>query len=261
MASIRVSLLFVIQFTFKRYSSPAEIGLDHSDHRELAVFFRSLTIAWRGFEQKLDFANPESLGRNGLFGFWRPEPHGVWSAGRRSAVAFEIPGKPPAKIKLMLGAHCFAEAFPNCTIQIKTSFGHVGQLIVSSDTPPQTARLKRSFFWPDSRLVIGDLPKIDAQSNLSLEAGEPKISILLVNHDKPTLTRLAAIAAASSRLGVPYEILCVDNGSSAENLQTLRDSEVPMRLIEFPENIGFGPANNAAAPEARGEFEGSGINY
>jgi GT2 family glycosyltransferase len=102
--------------------------------------------------------------------------------------------------------------------------------------------------------VIGDLPKIDAQSNLSLRAGEPKISIILVNHDKPTLTRLAAIAAASSRLGVPYEILCVDNGSSAENLQALRNSEVPMRLIEFPDNIGFGPANNAAAPEARGEY-------
>ncbi len=78
MASIRVSLLFVIQFTFHRYSSPAEIGLDHFDHRELAVFFRSLTIAWRGFENKVDFANPESLGRNGLFGFWSPEVDGVF---------------------------------------------------------------------------------------------------------------------------------------------------------------------------------------
>jgi GT2 family glycosyltransferase len=246
--------LFVIQFTFNRYTSPAEIGLDHSDHRELAVFFRSLTFAWRGFEHKVDFANPESLRRNGLFGFWSPEVDGVWSAGRRSAFAFEIPGKPPAKIQLMLDAHCFAKAFPNCTIQIKSSFGHVGQLIVSSDTPPQTALLERSFFWPDSRLVVGDLQRSHARRNVSLRSRKPLVSILLVNRDKPILTRLAAIATASSRLGVPYEILCVDNGSSADNLQALRDSEVPMRVIEFPENIGFGPANNAAAPEARGEY-------
>jgi hypothetical protein len=75
----------------------------------------------------------------------------------------------------MLEAHCFAEAFPNCTIQIKTSFGHVGQLIVSNDTPPQTALLERSFFWPDSRLVIGDFQRIHARKNVTLRSRKPRL--------------------------------------------------------------------------------------
>ena len=68
------------------------------------------------------------------------------------------------------------------------------------------------------------------------------------------MTRMAAVAAAASKPSVPFEILCVDNGSSAENLAILRKAEVGMRFLEFPENKGFGEANNLAASQARGEF-------
>ena len=68
------------------------------------------------------------------------------------------------------------------------------------------------------------------------------------------MTRVAAVAAASSKARVPFEILCVDNGSSSANLAVLHNAEAEMRFLEFQENKGFGEANNLAAAEARGVF-------
>jgi GT2 family glycosyltransferase len=156
-------------------------------------------------------------------------------------------------LQLALEAHCFESAFKKCKIRIATSSGHRAQAFIAGKKKLKKT-LRRPFFAKKSRLVTGNLQSLDRRKNVSQGLDKPKISIILLNRDKPILTRLAAVAAASSDLGVSFEILCVDNGSTAENLAILRQAEVGMRLLELPENKGFGEANNLAASEARGEF-------
>ena len=254
MASIRVPHLLVIQFTFNRCSSPAEIGLDHSDERKLAVFFRMLRIsASKGESIESDFSNSEVLARHSLFGFWQPESGGVWSAGGRSAWVFEGNLGNSRSLQLKLEAHPFAEAFAEKRVEIKTSAGHHTKLNITT-VGTAAVRLERPFLFPKTRLVTGDLGRASVADNVSNLRRNPKISLIILNLNKPLLSRLSAIAAASSQIPVPFEILCVDNGSDPKSLAKLHAPEVPMRLVELGENRGFGVANNMAAEEARGEY-------
>lgn len=254
MASIRVPHLFVIQFTFNRCSSPAEIGLDHSDKRKLAVFFRKLRIsASNGESIECDFSNSEVLRKHALFGFWQPESGGMWSAGGRSALVFEGNLGNSRSLRLELEAHPFAEAFAENGVEIKTSAGHYAELNITT-AGTVAVRLERSFLFPKTRLVTGDLRRAIIRRNVSNLRRNPKISLIILNLNKPLLSRLSAIAAASSQIPVPFEILCVDNGSDPKSLAKLHAPEVPMRLVEMGVNKGFGVANNMAAEEARGEY-------
>jgi len=254
MASIRVPHLFVIQFTFNRCSSPAEIGLDHSDERKLAVFFRMLRIsASNGESIECDFSNSEVLRKHVLFGFWQPESGGVWSAGGRSALVFEGNLGNSRSLQLKLEAHPFAEAFAENGVEIKTSAGHYAELNITT-AGSVAVHLARPFLFPKTRLVTGDLRRAMIRCNVSNLRRNPKISLIILNLNKPLLSRLSAIAAASSQISVPFEILCVDNGSDAKSLAQLRAAEVPICLLELSDNKGFGVANNMAANEARGEY-------
>lgn len=254
MASIRVPHLFVIQFTFNRCSSPAEIGLDHSDKRKLAVFFRKLRIsASKGESIECDFSSFKVLRRHALFGFWQPESGGVWSAGGRSALVFEGNLGNSRSLQLKLEAHPFAEAFAENGVEIKTSAGHYAELNITT-AGSVAVHLARPFLSPKTRLVTGDLKRAIVDGNVSNLRRNPKISLIILNLNKPLLSRLSAIAAASSQIPVPFEILCVDNGSDPKSLAKLHAPEVPMRLVEMGVNKGFGVANNMAAEEARGEY-------
>jgi hypothetical protein len=64
--------MLVLQIDFQKTASPASIGLDGGDTRELAVFFRSLKIEFSGGEAAVDFSAGGNLGKAALFGFWRP---------------------------------------------------------------------------------------------------------------------------------------------------------------------------------------------
>ena len=114
--------------------------------------------------------------------------------------------------------------------------------------------LRKPFFCSGTRLVTGDMRAVAQRQVVSIHQKVPRVSLIFLNRDKPLMTRVAAVAAASSKPRVPFEILCVDNGSSAENLAILRKTEVEMRFLEFAENRGYGEANNLAASQARGEF-------
>lgn len=193
------------------------------------------------------------MGRHALFGFWRPELGGVWSAGGRSALAFEGNFGNGRSLQLELEAHPFAEAFAENGVEIKTSAGHYAELNITT-AGTVAVRLERPFLFPKTRLVTGDLRRAIIRRNVSNLRRNPKVSLVILNLNKPLLSRLSAIAAASSQIPVPFEILCVDNGSAPESLAKLHAAEVPMRLVELGVNKGFGVANNIAAEEARGEY-------
>ncbi len=59
---------------------------------------------------------------------------------------------------------------------------------------------------------------------------------------------------ASSSLGLPPEVIVVDNASSDDTLQVIRQRFPWVRLIANRENVGFARANNQGFALARGRF-------
>ena len=245
--------MLILQIDYLKTASPSSIGVDEGDNRVLAVFFRSLKVEYQGGEIALDFSASSSLCEATLFGFWQPETEGTWSAGARSALVFDVPVPSARILRITLEAHSFEQAFPTCEIQLATSSGHRSKAKISGMEKLEIV-LKKTFVTKSCKHVLGNTNSLDRRGNVSLCQDAPKVSTIFLNRDKPLMTRTAAIAVATSKLAVPFEILCVDNGSTAENLSKLQQSEVEMRLLELQENKGYGEANNLAAMAARGEF-------
>jgi len=78
------------------------------------------------------------------------------------------------------------------------------------------------------------------------------VSIIIVNYNTSKLINNCIRSVFKHTEGIDYEIIIVDNAS--ENLsKTIESSSDPrVRLIQLPENVGFGRANNAGSRVANG---------
>jgi GT2 family glycosyltransferase len=197
--------------------------------------------------------SPQVLAPIFLAGFYPPEREGIWSAGKRSLLLLKDEQTHESSRALQLDASAFRAAFRKCRIDIVNSRGLRTSLSVGQRTKCRLS-FRRPWFGKSSRLVVGDFSEIETPSNVSNQSIKPAVSIIIPNHNRAHLARLSAIAAASSHIKVPFEILCADNGSSADELATLSRAEAPLRVLELGSNKGFGEACNTAAKEARGEY-------
>jgi GT2 family glycosyltransferase len=219
---------------------------DTDDHRLLAVCYHS-------FQCKESLEVIDTTRACYIAGFYPREMDGIWSAGRRSIVILPDAHRARDVNRLQLELSAFRAAFRTYRVDILTSQGLFGYARVGRKKLHNIA-LRRPWFRKSTRLVVGDFSAIRTSENVSQQNTQPVVSIIITNHDRSCLTRLSAIAAASSRVNVPFEILCADNGSSAAELGILSRAEVPMRVLELGSNRGFGEACNTAAKEARGEY-------
>ena len=69
------------------------------------------------------------------------------------------------------------------------------------------------------------------------------VSIIIVNYNTSDMLRECVQSIVRHTNGVTYQIIVVDNASRTEEVEKLRSIE-SITLIESPENIGFGRANN-----------------
>jgi len=82
----------------------------------------------------------------------------------------------------------------------------------------------------------------------------PRVSVIVVSYNTRVLTLecLARLFAETPDLAI--EVIVVDNASADGSAAAIRAAYPSVRLVESPENLGFGRAVNAAAVIARGEF-------
>ncbi len=85
-------------------------------------------------------------------------------------------------------------------------------------------------------------------------ADKPLVSIVILNLDKPDLTINCLEHIWRNTEGVPYEVIVVDNGSSAENQRKLGAYDGPHIYLPLMINRFFGEGNNIGAEKAKGEF-------
>lgn len=108
---------------------------------------------------------------------------------------------------------------------------------------------------PPAPLFFGTAPETRDPANVSHNTlAEPGVSVIILNHNSADLALLAAGSVMASGIDRPYEILVVDNGSRAPEKAALQGSTLPLRLIDLPDNAGFGEGNNIAADAARGHY-------
>ena len=248
---MKEAFILLIEFTYSKIASPFQIDANSMDHRTIAVGWHSLQIQGQFYDFRLISEQYSQCKK--IFGFYEPEQWGTWSAGRKSCILFTQCDSESCGIKMTLEAHAFQEAFRCCKVTIRTSSGHYGTVRIR-DNRKYKVSLKKPFLFRKKRLSIGDTSTSNKENNYSLRTTEPLVSIIILNQGKSHLSRLAVIAATSSESNNTFEILCVDNGSSAQELKYLEESEVPLRLVKLGVNKGFGGANNHAAQESRGEY-------
>ena len=86
------------------------------------------------------------------------------------------------------------------------------------------------------------------------DENDPEVSVIILNWNKSQLTIDCLQALWQHTSGFRYEILVVDNGSTAEELRRLKDFPGLYRLVCLPINLFFGEGNNIGAEKASGRF-------
>src|SRR5437868_129656 len=101
----------------------------------------------------------------------------------------------------------------------------------------------------DGRAAEGR-PSAPPQMTLTLPAVEsPELSVVMVTRGAWPLVE-QAVAALIEHTRPPYELIVVDNRSDPDTRSQLERIE-NARLLTNDENLGFGPASNQGAAQAR----------
>jgi GT2 family glycosyltransferase len=81
-----------------------------------------------------------------------------------------------------------------------------------------------------------------------------KLSVVIIcwNDLKVILDCISSVYAETS--GIDYEIIVADNASSDGSVAAIREHFPKVRIVENPENAGFGKGNNAGIRVAEGEY-------
>lgn len=109
-------------------------------------------------------------------------------------------------------------------------------------------------------MVEGNRPGMDEAQGASApgcayyDAATPEVSIIILNYNKPDLTKTCLQNLWLHTTGHRYEIIVVDNGSAPENYNPLRQLDGPARMLRLDVNRFFGDGNNIGAEAARGEY-------
>lgn len=82
----------------------------------------------------------------------------------------------------------------------------------------------------------------------------PLVSVIFVSFNTRDLTLRALESVQNATRDLNVEIWVVDNASRDDSVAQIRARFPDVEIIESPENLGFGAANNLAMESARGEY-------
>lgn len=80
------------------------------------------------------------------------------------------------------------------------------------------------------------------------------VSIILVSYNTKELTKNCIKSIYEKTEGLNFDILVTDNASSDGSGQMIKEEFPDVKLIESPENLGFGKANNLAMKQSDAEY-------
>jgi GT2 family glycosyltransferase len=84
-------------------------------------------------------------------------------------------------------------------------------------------------------------------------ADAPTVSVVIVNWNGRQYLD-ACLAAVAAQIGVTFEVILVDNGSTDGSAAYVRERHPAVRVVALAENRGFTGGNNAGVQAARGRY-------
>ena len=81
-----------------------------------------------------------------------------------------------------------------------------------------------------------------------------KLSVVLVNYNVRQFLENALTSIQRAMSGIEGEIIVLDNASTDNSAEMVREKFPDVSLITSPENLGFARANNIAMRKTSGEF-------
>ena len=82
----------------------------------------------------------------------------------------------------------------------------------------------------------------------------PDVSVIIVNFNGRTYLLETLASLLPGLEGIPSEVIVVDNASDDGSAAAVRQAFSAVSVVELPENIGFGGANNRGVEQASGEY-------
>lgn len=80
------------------------------------------------------------------------------------------------------------------------------------------------------------------------------VSIIIVNYNTCNLTLQCLSSVFKQTKNVNFEVILVDNASSDNSVISIKEKFPSVKIIESPENLGFGKANNLGAKYSLGKY-------
>ena len=80
------------------------------------------------------------------------------------------------------------------------------------------------------------------------------LSVIVVNYNTAHFINQTLRSICRSDIDIDYEIIVIDNKSTDNSVDLIKDQFPNIKLIENPDNYGFSKAVNIAARNSTGEF-------
>src|SRR5216684_8740875 len=105
-----------------------------------------------------------------------------------------------------------------------------------------------------SHVRQNDIELLVRGSSSPVSEAAPDVSIVVVNYNTGYLLDRMFAALDAATASVNIEVVVVDNASTDNSLEILRNQYPFVEVIENTTNVGFGRANNQAMPKVRGRY-------
>ncbi|KAF2518982.1 glycosyltransferase family 2 protein [Flavobacterium salilacus subsp. salilacus] len=83
---------------------------------------------------------------------------------------------------------------------------------------------------------------------------KPELSVIIVNYNGLKYLKGCFDSLYKTLHGIAYEIIVIDNKSGDGSCGYIRENYPDIKLIESPDNLGFGKGNNEAVKHAQGNY-------
>lgn len=232
----------LLEFEYATTAAPRDFGWG-VDNRRLAVQFTEVEVFCGRSGRRIGRGDPRCDVDDGfvpIYGLSGIEPQGRWSDGARTSFLVRLDEPIGGPVRIEISHSIFAP------------HGRVSALVRVNGTPIGPVEFNGCRVAFDVAALDALLGPVSTRNVSTTDTDPVEVSIIVPMHERPESTFAAIVAVLAASIAVSFEVIVVDEGSSAGGCERLRGMGLPVRMIGIGRRLAYGSANNLAAERARG---------